>query len=102
MGDLALRDEILSIFDEHALVLLAQFNEAQTDEAWSNTAHSLKGASRGIGAWALGDLCEEAEKLVGPDPDKTEKREVAIIAIKNKISKILVESKRIKDVGLCA
>ena len=102
MGDLGLRDEILSIFDEQVVMLVAQFDEAQTDEHWSNTAHTLKGASRGVGAWELGDLCEKAEKIIGSDSDKAEQREVILILIKNNVSNILAESKRIQSMGLCA
>lgn len=102
VGDDALRDEILTIFDDQASALCAQFSEAQTDDGWSNTAHALKGASRGIGAWALGDLCEEAESLVGQKPGKREKRALLLISIQNNISNILAESERIRNIGLCA
>lgn len=102
MSDQSLRDEILSIFDEQAVILVAQLEEAQTDEQWTNTAHTMKGASRGVGAWDLGDLCEKAEKITGSGPDKAEQREVILTLIKNSVSTILVESKEIQSMGLCA
>lgn len=102
VGDDALRDEILTIFDDQASALSAQLGDAQNDDSWSNTAHALKGASRGIGAWALGDLCEEAEKLVGKEPGKREKRAVLLVSIRRSISNILEESERIRNIGLCA
>lgn len=64
-GDRALLDEILTIFIEQASMWIARMNPALDDEAWHSAAHTLKGASRGVGAWALGDLAEKAESLVG-------------------------------------
>ena len=74
VGDVALRDEILSIFVEQANKLMAEFDASQTDEGWKMTAHSLKGASRGVGAWDIGELCEEAETMIGGVPGKCESR----------------------------
>lgn len=102
VGDDALREEILTIFDNQAAMLSAQLEDAQNDDSWSHTAHALKGASRGIGAWVLGDLCEHAEKLVGNQPGKREKRAVLLVAIRKNISAILAESERIKNLGMCA
>lgn len=65
-GDRALLDEILTIYIEQATMLLDRLDAAADDENWHSTAHTLKGASRGVGAWAVGDLAEAAEKLTGP------------------------------------
>jgi HPt (histidine-containing phosphotransfer) domain-containing protein len=36
--------------------------EAASDpNAWKAAAHTLKGASRGVGAFALGEACQRAE-----------------------------------------
>lgn len=64
-GDIALRDEILTMFAERAASLNADLNTAQTDDERKLTLHTLKGGARGVGAWALGDLCEKAERLSG-------------------------------------
>lgn len=66
-GDRALLDEILTIFIKQATMLVNRFETSQDDEAWRSTAHTLKGASRGVGAWLVGDLAERAEALVGPE-----------------------------------
>ncbi len=66
-GDRALLDEILTIFIEQASMLLSRFDPALDNDTWHTTAHSLKGASRGVGAWALGDIAERAEKLEGAE-----------------------------------
>lgn len=64
-GDRALLDEILTIYIEQASMLLDRFDVSMDDESWHSTAHTLKGASRGVGAWSVGDLAEKAEALIG-------------------------------------
>lgn len=81
-GDDALREEILGIFSEQVRLLLDQFDVFQPDEDWKNAAHTLKGASRGVGAWALGQICEDAEKLVGPAPAKREARATLLVSLR--------------------
>lgn len=81
-GDDALRDEILGIFAEQVRHLLDEFDVFQPDEDWKNAAHTLKGASRGVGAWALGQICEDAEKLVGPAPAKREARATLLVSLR--------------------
>lgn len=65
-GDRALLDEILTIFINQASMLVDRFEVSLDDEKWRSTAHTLKGASRGVGAWRVGELAERAEELVGP------------------------------------
>jgi len=82
-GDAALRDEILSIFVEQAGKLLSQFDTMLADEHWRDVAHALKGAARGVGAWALGDLCEEAEMLVGETSGLAERRASLLVSLRH-------------------
>lgn len=63
-GDTALLEEILTIFVEQAELWASRLDPALPDEDWRNAAHALKGASRGVGAWEVGDYCECAEALV--------------------------------------
>lgn len=78
-GDRALLDEILTIFIDQASQWIERMDPALDDHAWHLAAHTLKGASRGVGAWALGDLAEAAEQLVGAN------RQDARIAINIKL-----------------
>ncbi len=96
-GDEALRDEILTIFEEQAERWSEQFDPGQTDEGWRNTAHALKGASRGIGAWEVGDLCEEAEELIGQNPGKLERRVALLMSIRAKLDATVAEVRRLRD-----
>lgn len=66
LGDAALLDEILTIFIDQTSLGIDRMDPAQSDHDWRLAAHTLKGASRGVGAWTLGDIAERAEQLVGP------------------------------------
>ena len=68
-GDHAINAEILSLFETSCGQILAQLRTLAVagdpgghSKAWHQAAHTLKGAARGIGAFALGDAAEEAEK----------------------------------------
>lgn len=63
-GDQALRDEILSIYEEQVEIWVSMLDPDADDIAWRDAAHALKGASRGVGAWQLGELCQNAEDMV--------------------------------------
>ncbi len=95
-GDDMLRDEILEIFSEQVSLLLDQFDVFQADEAWKDTAHTLKGAARGVGAWGLGKTCEEAEALVGNAPGKQEARATLLVSLRMLASNAIDEAKRFR------
>ncbi len=97
VGDDALRDEILTIFSEQVDLLGEQFSINQTDEGWRNTAHAIKGAARGVGAWVLGNLCEEAEMLIGQIPGKGEKRAGLLVSIRQQLDETVADAKRLRD-----
>ncbi len=58
-GDDSLIDEVLDIFREQA-AMWAPLLDPGID-GWRDAVHTVKGASRGVGAFALGDACERAE-----------------------------------------
>jgi len=62
-GDAQIEDEILGIFVQQAEIWVRNLNDSQETKAWLEAAHSLKGSARGIGAWAVAELCEHAEAL---------------------------------------
>ncbi len=97
MGDAALRDEILSIFAEQVEMLMGQFDAAHPDKSWKDTAHAMKGASRGVGAWKLGDLCEEAETLIGDIAAKREKRSSLLISIRKQLVDCMADATRLRE-----
>ncbi len=67
-GDAALIEEVLSLFDEQAALWLRLLDPMGDDGAWRDGAHTLKGASAGVGAHALAAVCGEAEMAAGEAP----------------------------------
>jgi len=63
-GDDAVIDEVLEIFRQQAAIWASLIDPAS--EGWRDAVHTVKGASRGIGAFQLGDACERAEQI-GPE-----------------------------------
>ncbi|MEL6227876.1 MAG: Hpt domain-containing protein [Pseudomonadota bacterium] len=73
-GDRMLRDEVLTIFEGQVARCLRLLDVDGPSEEWRSIAHALKGASRGIGAWTIGSICEQAEKMSGTPHDVREAR----------------------------
>ncbi|MGE0410075.1 MAG: Hpt domain-containing protein [Amphiplicatus sp.] len=96
-GDLALRDEILTIFDEQARMWVHRLRPSDEDEAWRDAAHALKGAARGVGAWRIGDLCEAAEALISGAPEKIAKRRAILNEIAELVNEAVGEARRLRD-----
>jgi len=66
-GDQALNAEILSLFLDQSASLVRQLQsvlEAGDQKVWRETNHALKGAAKGIGAFAMADAAAVAEPLV--------------------------------------
>ena len=67
-GDATLNEQILRLFEDQCastldkLDTLAKENAAGS-KAWHELAHTLKGAARGVGVFALADVAAEAEKV---------------------------------------
>jgi HPt (histidine-containing phosphotransfer) domain-containing protein len=70
LGDTQLRDELLQLYARQ-LMALAPLVCGMPGQARSDAAHTLKGASLAIGAFALARLCGELESAVGDEaPDE--------------------------------
>jgi hypothetical protein len=63
LGDAKVIDEVLALFREQASLWAPMLDAGQ--EGWRDAVHTIKGAARGVGAFALGDACERAE-AAGP------------------------------------
>jgi len=64
-GDRVLEAELAGLLREQADRCLAAMATAEDPVAWKAAAHTLKGAARGVGAFALGEACQRAEEA-GP------------------------------------
>ncbi|WP_274628839.1 Hpt domain-containing protein [Arvimicrobium flavum] len=61
MGDRALEEEVLTLFIHQAGSIAEQIRQAHRRERL-RLAHSLKGAARGVGAFAIADCLAELEQ----------------------------------------
>ena len=52
-------DEVLALFREQSIIWGAML--APGHDGWRDAVHTLKGAARGVGAFALGDACQACE-----------------------------------------
>ena len=95
-GDVTLRDEVLAIFEDQAGLWLRTLDPLADDQAWRDAAHSLKGASRGVGAWDVGHACEQAEKMVGDARDEAA-RQAKLDEIKAHTAQVVEEVRRLRD-----
>ncbi|MEM7740251.1 MAG: Hpt domain-containing protein [Pseudomonadota bacterium] len=95
-GDVALREEVLTIFESQVARCLRLLDPDAPHEEWRSIAHALKGASRGIGAWQIGDLCAEAESMKGASTDVRERRVEAKVQIERCAKSALDEIRRLR------
>lgn len=63
LGNMALEHEVLGLFAEQSPTYLLHLMAAETDRAWFEAAHALKGSARAIGAWEIASLAERAEAI---------------------------------------
>lgn len=85
-GDTALNAEVLQLFlDQSASLMraLQAARESKDQKNWRDIVHSLKGAARGIGAFALADAAQEAEFLPLAENEQTSHR--ALHTLNNRI-----------------
>ncbi len=60
-GDASLAVEVLGIFRSQAEMWGRLLDPSVDCAHWADACHTIKGASRGIGAMPLGDACERGE-----------------------------------------
>jgi HPt (histidine-containing phosphotransfer) domain-containing protein len=62
-GNLALEEEVLKLFADHAPLYLEQLRHAKSTKDWSEAAHTIKGSAAAIGARRLASVAEMVERL---------------------------------------
>lgn len=83
LGNRALEREILELFRTQSDIYLRRLESAETEKAWAEAAHTIKGSARGIGAWGIAAAAEVAEGLKGAD--WAERRGTMLIALSQEI-----------------
>ena len=61
LDDAKVIDEVLGLFREQAAIW-APLLDANVD-GWRDAVHTIKGSARGVGAFALGEACDYAERV---------------------------------------
>ena len=77
-GDKTINAEVMRLFDSQATEMVARLQsilDARDAKSWKEVTHTLKGAARGIGAFAMGDAAASCE------PIDLENRACAVTAI---------------------
>ncbi len=64
MGDRDLQREVLDLFAGHLRMVWSRIGDASAEDR-AALAHGLKGAARGIGAFALADCADAIEREPG-------------------------------------
>ena len=62
-GNVALEEEVLKLFADHAPLYLEQLRHAKSTKDWSEAAHTIKGSAAAIGARRLASVAEMVERL---------------------------------------
>ena len=78
-GDKALNAEILRLFDGQVSEMVGQLLgvlEQRDTRKWRQVTHTIKGAARGVGAFAMGEAAAAAEPV---DPSLSPDRAIVVI-----------------------
>jgi HPt (histidine-containing phosphotransfer) domain-containing protein len=78
-GDRALNAEILRLFDGQVSEMVGQLLgllDQRDARKWREVTHTIKGAARGVGAFAMGEAAAAAEPV---DPALSRDRAIAVI-----------------------
>jgi HPt (histidine-containing phosphotransfer) domain-containing protein len=63
LGNAELEREILGLFADQSPSYVLRLMAAETERAWFEAAHALKGSARAVGAWQVASMAERAEAL---------------------------------------
>src|ERR1700756_2459026 len=78
-GDKVLNAEILKLFDDQVSEMVGQLLgvlEQRDARKWREVTHTIKGAARGVGAFAMGEVAAGAEPV---DPATSADRAIQMI-----------------------
>ena len=86
LGDRQLERELLGLFRDQAKIYLGKMDPDSDVKNWTDTAHTLKGSARSVGAWQVARLAEAAEAMASVDyrerQDMIRQLELAIMQAK--------------------
>jgi len=92
LGDWALECEVLRMFDEVVQSYFRKLESSTSTEELLANLHALKGASAGVGAWGIVDICKLAEHEVRSgeiNPERIEDIDMVVQEASQFISELL-------------
>ncbi|ODA68914.1 hypothetical protein A7A08_00748 [Methyloligella halotolerans] len=78
-GDAELEQEVLGLFADQSVIYLERMRCAETESAWRDAAHSMKGSAKAVGAFAVAAAAEAAETSPGGYTFEERKRLLATL-----------------------
>lgn len=87
-GDQDLIREVLRLFKGQVGQLIGLLHSTTDAKAWRETAHGIKGAARGIGAWKAADCAAAVEKA---DFSNVAVRTAALSALTSAFAEVAAE-----------
>jgi len=88
-GDAELAVEALGIFRQSSELWGRLLDPHAEPDHWADAAHGIKGAARSVGLMALGDACEECERLGRTGTASATQAGVAISAVKDRLGEAI-------------
>lgn len=95
LGDKALEDEVLQLFLTQLPLTLAALGSAATERDWKIAAHTLKGASRAVGAWRIARMAQLAEELAGNESKARSEVLAKLDAAASEASRFIQQSEKL-------
>ena len=92
MGDRDLEKQVLSLFSTQSTIYIERLREAESDRAWLEAVHTLKGSAAGVGAWRVAKYAGKVERLEG-----SQRKALSTTAIRELSNSIEEVNKYIKD-----
>lgn len=87
-GEKQLNAEVLRLFNGQIAQMVAELNAllaSPNSKRWREVTHSIKGAARGVGAFAMGDVAAHAEPV---DPANAPAAKAALQKLENEASTV--------------
>jgi chemotaxis protein histidine kinase CheA len=95
-GDAGLQVEVLGLVREQGVVWSRLLDPQTVTQDWLVGVHTIKGSARGIGAWDLADVCEQAEAAAREMPLSRDDRRAWAQRIEAALDLVVQEIARIE------
>jgi HPt (histidine-containing phosphotransfer) domain-containing protein len=95
LGDHSIENEVLHMFLDQTALYMERLQCPRDAKDWYETAHSLKGSAKGVGAFKVGKRAEQLEKI--KEPLKESVRMAILTLLQSDLDKTKIEIMRHLD-----